>query len=223
MPLVINEGQNEASQARMEELLEEYTYERRYPQGMKLKPTDDQHGTLVTRLRIMLDASWAEIKDRHADWDKVDTHLTSYIDLSKDQKEDDAAEGYIKDKAVQIVVPMSYAILETLITYLIATFTERPMFRYDWVGDSDADVVGAMALEHIQDIQMTRSKAGLALHTQWRDSIAKGIGVIGIRWNVDYKPIHDVSFLLYRIRWRRGGVFCRMNRYCPDPPGVPRH
>ncbi len=207
MPVAINEGQADVTTRTLSALYEEFpSYERRYPQGLDLRPDSDAHANILTHLRIMLDDSWASIEDRHAKFDEIDKNLTSYIDLSKEQKEDVAVEGYVKNKQVQIIVPMSYAVLETLVTYMVAAFTDRPIFRYDWVGENDADVIGATALEKIIDVQMSRAKAGLALHTQWRDSIAKGFGVMSVRWKTDTRtikfkvPTFKRNYLMRRVK-----------------------
>jgi len=171
-----------------------HDYTDRYPPGLNLRPDSEDHGRLLSILRQMALDSRSKIDSRFDSWDAIDEHLTSYIDLSAQQKEDEAVEGYVKKKPIQIVVPMSQAVLEVLLTYMTAAFLEDPIFRYDWVGDEDA--LGCILLERLVEVQTRRSKVGLALHTQWRDAFALGYGVVSPQWYQTYGTrtvIRDVT------------------------------
>ena len=70
------------------------------------------------------------ISRRHHSWEDIDEKLTVHIPTTEKEKE-------IKDKdrrkPVSIVFPYSYAILETLVSYLVAAFFPEPIFRYEGV------------------------------------------------------------------------------------------
>jgi hypothetical protein len=119
-----------------------------------------------------------EMSKRYASWRKVDQTLTAYVKL-------DESEQNIKDKddrkPVSIVVPYSYATLETILTYLVSAFLEDPIFRYS--GSGPEDVVGAILMEKVIEQQTRQFKAALSLHTMFRDSLSYGMGVVTPTWD----------------------------------------
>jgi hypothetical protein len=115
---------------------------------------------------------------RHDTWRKIDENLTAYITT-------DEAEEIVKAedsrKPVSIVVPYSYATLETLLTYLVSAFLDSPYFRYE--GVTDEDTVGTIMLEKVVEMQTLRFKTALPLHTQFRDSLVYGFGAASMAWD----------------------------------------
>ena len=199
MVVVLNEGKWNDGAGSLGVNYETHNYTGRYPSGLNLRPDSPEHGRLLSILRQMALDSRAKIDNRFASWDAIDEHLTSYIDLSAQQKEDEAKETYVKKKPIQIVVPMSQAVLEVLLTYMVSAFLEDPIFRYDWVGDEDA--LGCILMERLIEVQSRRAKVGLALHTQWRDAFSLGYGVVAPQWYTKYTTktvVRDVT----RRNWR---------------------
>ncbi len=198
MVVVLNEGKWLDGAGVLPMATERHDYTRRYPQGLDLHPGSVKHGELLSVLRQMAIDSRSKIESRFASWDAIDEHLTSYIDLSAQQKEDEAVEGYVKKKPIQIIVPMSQAVLEVLLTYMVSAFLEDPVFRYDWIGDEDA--LGCILMERLIEVQSRRSKVGLALHTQWRDAFSLGFGVVSPQWYQTYTTktvVRDIT----RTNW----------------------
>jgi len=119
-----------------------------------------------------------EISKRHSSWKKIDRTLTAYIPL-------DDAEKKVQDrderKPVSIVIPYSFATLETLLTYFSAAFLEYPIFKYS--GHGPEDRVGAILLEKVIEMQSRRAKMALALHTAFRDGWAYGLGAVAPYWD----------------------------------------
>ena len=161
--------------------VEKYDYKYAYPEGMNLKPGEELHQRLLSRL---LRYGWEAAKvqsSRRPAWDEINKTLTAYISLSdkemllkkKDQR-----------KPVSIVFPYSYAILETLVSYLVAAFFPNPMFRYE--GASPEDVAGAILMEKVIDLQCARNKVALNLHTMFRDACAYGFGAVAPYWLTRY-------------------------------------
>jgi len=153
----------------------------RYPEGLDLKPGSTLHTKIVTEVNKRARASYNVMKGRHKNWRELDKNLTAFVEM-------DSAERAIKDdddrKPVRIVVPYSYATLETLLAYFTAAFlTEGPLFRYE--GRSPEDVMGALLLEKNIDYQSTRAKVALALHTMFRDGFVYGFGVGAPQWTIE--------------------------------------
>lgn len=149
----------------------------KYPRGFDLRPTSQLHRKIITEVNVRANASSSEISKRYPTWREVDQKLTAYINL--DEVEEKVEE---KDdrKPLSIVVPYSYATLETLMTYFVSAFLEMPIFRYE--GMSPEDMLGAILLEKVIEVHTLRSKVGLNLHTMFRDNFAYGFGTCSPVW-----------------------------------------
>jgi len=150
----------------------------KYPEGLDLKPDSQDHKDLLTKIYNRARESSNEMKKRHDSWKKIDHSLTAYVPL-------DDAESITKQKdsrkPVSIVVPYSYATLETLLTYFVSAFLDMPIFRYE--GSSPADLIGAIMLEKVIEHHSMYFKHALNLHTQYRDSLAYGFGAVATGWD----------------------------------------
>jgi YHS domain-containing protein len=158
---------------------ERYDYKYDYPDDLNLKPGGELHQRLLSRL---LRYSWEAAKvqsSRRPAWDEINKTLTAYISLSDKER---LIKHKDPRKPVSIVFPYSYAILETLVSYLVAAFLPDPMFRYE--GTAPEDVAGAILMEKVIQLQVLRNKVGLNLHTLFRDACAYGFGVCSPYWLV---------------------------------------
>ena len=158
---------------------EKYDYKYDYPAGLNLKPGGELHQRLLSRL---LRYSWESAKvqsSRRPAWDEINKTLTAYISLSDKER---LIKHKDPRKPVSIVFPYSYAILETLVSYLIAAFLPDPMFRYE--GVAPEDIAGAILMEKVVQLQVIRNKVGLNLHTLFRDACAYGFGACAPYWLV---------------------------------------
>ena len=149
-----------------------------YPGDLDLKPDSRLHNRVVTRVMNYAKASKDAMASRHKTWNKVDEMLTAYIPLSDTEK-------VVKDKdttkPVSIIVPYSYANLETILAYQTKVFLGSPIYQYEGVGPED--VIGAKLLEIVVNQQARRYKHGLALHTGFRDGLAYGLHASYIPWH----------------------------------------
>lgn len=157
----------------------EEDFEYQYPYGLDLRPqASGLHRTLVNRIMDRARESYEVMSARHASWRKIDHTLTAYIPA--DQKERQL-ESKDERKPVSIVVPVSFAVLETLLTYWCQALLEDPIFQCDPMGPEDT--VGAIMLERLMEQQAIRNKMALALHTQFRDGLAYGMGIVTPQWH----------------------------------------
>jgi hypothetical protein len=152
-------------------------YRDKYPNGVNLRPGFDFHDALVAEIVARARESEREMSKRHPKWDEIDKSLTAFIPQ-------DDAEKAIKDKDIRkptsIVVPESYATLETFVTYMMTIYGDQPMFRY--IGTGPEDTVGAILLEKVVNLQVQKKQALLSLQEHWRDGFAYGFGVVTIDW-----------------------------------------
>lgn len=148
-----------------------------YPGDMDLRPEGETHKKIMHQLLRRAQMSWATMSAKHPVWDEIDRTQTAYIRLDKyesEQKKDD-------DRLpMPLVVPYSFAIRETLLTHWMGTFVNSPMFTFSPVGPEDT--VGAMLLEQVIDLQMQRSRAGLAWHQVGNDVLKYGLGGMTPVW-----------------------------------------
>jgi|TARA_Y100000310_G_C20694357_1_gene824439 hypothetical protein len=149
-------------------------YEYDYPDGMDLKPGHDAHDDLVDLVMKRAQESRRNMENRYDSWNAVDRTLTAYVTPEKEKNIKDA------NASPPVVVPMSYATLETLLTYMTTAFLDNPIFRYQGLGSEDT--IGAILLELIIDTHCRRAKVGLNLHTQFRDAFSYGFGVVSAGW-----------------------------------------
>lgn len=156
-----------------------YSYD--YPRNINLKPGEETHQKLLSRL---LRYGWEAARvqsSRRPQWEEIDRTLTAYISLSDKER---LVKQKDPRKPVSIVFPYSYAILETLVSYLVAAFLPDPMFRYE--GTAPEDIAGAILMEKVIQLQVLRNKVGLNLHTMFRDACAYGFGVCSPYWAVKH-------------------------------------
>lgn len=162
----------------------------KYPGNLNLRPGSKLHQKIVDEvMKRALDSSGQMVK-RHQSWRACDETLTTYVkpetyeqlrdnDMSAKSRQKRLLESKYSQE-IEIVFPYSYTILETLLSYMMATFTQDPLIRYEGVGSED--VVGAKLLEKVIAIHTVYNKVGLALHTLFRDGFAYGIGLATPFW-----------------------------------------
>ncbi len=192
-------------------------YNYTYPRRLDLRPGSDLHDKLKDEVRERAQMSHDAVSARYPSWQEIDQKLTAYIDLSD---EEEALKDEDVRRPVSIVVPVSYAVLETLLGYLVAAFLNEPIFKYEGVGGED--VRGAMLMERVVAVQTRRAKLGLALHTCLRDSLAYGIGALTPAWvrEMGYRTMNNMGYA-ERVRGLKfeGNKFYNIDPYLylPDP------
>lgn len=149
-----------------------------YPDGLDLRPTSPLHGEILTKLTQRISESSNEISKKYSSWKKIDRTLTAYIPIDDKEK---LVQDNDERKPVSIVVPYSFATLETLLTYFSAAFLDMPIFKYS--GNGPEDRVGAILMEKVIEVQTRRAKMALNLLTGFRDGWAYGLGTVAPYWS----------------------------------------
>ena len=142
-------------------------------------PGSKLHVKLVALILERANLSNKTMSTRFDSWNEIDKTLTAYITADADEEK---IKNIDERKPISIVFPYSYAMLETLLTYLFVAFVQEPIFRYE--GSSPEDTVGTALMEMAINVQCIKNKVGLGLHTLFRDSLGYGIGVGGLDWRV---------------------------------------
>jgi hypothetical protein len=200
-------------------------YHYKYQSGLNLKPGSDLHDSIVSNLITYARTSYDVMKRRHPYWRSIDHTLTAYITLS-DKEKIEKSKDEKDNKPVAVVVPYSYAALETILSYMVTAFFDMPIFKYNPF--SSEDVIGVAILEKIIEAQCLRNSVALNLHTQFRDSFVYGFGVSSPYWREEFGSvtIFDASGSKSRIKKMlfEGNALINIDpyKYLPDP-SVPIH
>ncbi len=160
------------------------SYDYTYPMGLDLKPGSKLHSKLVAAVRSRAEESKSEMSKRYPIWEKVRDKLTCFVAEEDIDPRDQELLDKNANTPATVIVPASYAILDTILTYYITAFGDGPMFRYDAVGPEDHP--NAKMLEHVVNNQAVRSKMLLNLYVQFRDALAYGLGISSVRWHEDF-------------------------------------
>jgi hypothetical protein len=160
--------------------LSEASYSYRYPGKRNLKPGSKLHDKIIENVLERARASRASLSERFDAWKSIDNMLTAYV---RPTAEDMRVSQRDPDKPTTVVIPTLYAVLETLLTYNMEALAAPPIYRYGPTGPED--IVGAMVMEKVVNVQANRAKVPLSLYLQWRSDFAYGFGVTAVRWNVE--------------------------------------
>lgn len=176
MPVTI-QGSPFASNSSLRDVDHQYSY------GAlpDMKPGSELHEKIRKRILDKAQESWNAISPRHADWDKVKDNLQAFVPLDKKEKQVLAADSR---KPVRVVVPLTYAVKETILAHLIGIYAMDGIWQYEARGPED---VGPCALmENLIDAQSKRFKHLLSLHTFLEDGLSTGLGVLAPVWETKY-------------------------------------
>lgn len=153
----------------------------KYPLGIDLSPQGQLHQRVLENVMKRVRVSYEKMAARRESWRNIDKTLSAYIPITD-------AERLVKEQdpqsPVSIVFPHSYSILETLTAFIDGLFLKEPIFHY--TGNSPEDTAGAILLEKVVETHCRRFKAGLALHTAFKDGIAYGLGAVFPMWKQKY-------------------------------------
>lgn len=149
-----------------------------YADGIDIRPDSALHKRIIDMVVRYSDDSYTQMSKRHPTWNNIDNTLKVYIPA-------DEAEKIVKSKdsrkPTSIVVPYSYATIETIMAYLTKGLLSDNVFQYD--GYAPEDTLPAKMLELVVNQQVRRFKSDLEMHTSLRDSLAYGFGASTISWS----------------------------------------
>ena len=153
-----------------------------YPRDLDLKPGNEFHDQLVQRLLERGKASYNVMSQSYHNWAELDRKLRAYVPAGRIEARR-AAEKKGEDynfSGEELVIPVSYAILQAHMTYMMKAFIQSPVFRYQ--GSGPEDVVGAKILEFVIDHQFRQARMGIPLITSFRDGFVYGFSALTPMW-----------------------------------------
>jgi len=161
-----------------------------YPEGLDLRPRNEHAKWIVSELMERARAASVLVDNASEQWKRMDWTMSSYVPL-------DAAETKTKNsdwrKPVHVVVPMTFASMETYAAYCCSTFLGHPIHKLRGRGSTKA-VIEAAKLERVMAAQNLWFKEGLRLDGLWRDGFTYGAGFASPVWKKHKArvPINDV-------------------------------
>ncbi len=162
---------------------EKHTYS--YPRKLDLKPDSKFHRFLLDKLMPEAIKSREFMQEKHPTMEKIDKTLTAFVNLSEEEKK-------VKDKddrtPTSIVVPVSYASLDTLMTFTSLLYLQDPLFKYEGTGTEPSDTLGAILLELVVQRQAYKTKMALDINPILRSGFSYGFGFGGVWW----KEVHGM-------------------------------
>ena len=149
-----------------------------YPRGLDLRPGTDLHDRLVDMVNEHAFASEQVVQNVRSDWKKYDWAMSAYVPDTAFQQRNKQQNWR---QPVNVVIPSLWAQLETYITYLMGTFVQGDIHRYQGVGGKEGLIKGSL-MQRVVGLQSMWFREPLALNTMFRDSIVYGCGFLMVEW-----------------------------------------
>lgn len=164
------------------------THDYDYPQGLDLRPGGELSKTICTEVMRSCLESRHVMSQRYSTWKKLDRNLNAFMPRTE---EEDIIKAQDPRRPVAVVVPASFATLETFLSYIMGVFMSDE-FLVPYYGVGPEDVYGAQLMSHLVQQQAEKGRYELALHTHWRDALVYGFGVLTPRWSVERNPGYEL-------------------------------
>lgn len=146
------------------------------------------HAEVLSRLNARQRLAERNVAQRWDDWQRVDENTSLYIDLARNART--ASKGTIANKKEMpweraIVVPASYAILQTYLTHLVSIFTRRdPMIEVS--GSGPEDMRSAKIIQALLAYDQDQSNFVVQLYMVIQDAVKYGLGMFYDSWTEKY-------------------------------------
>src|SRR4029453_139752 len=135
------------------------------------------HQRLLDLVRSRRSLSARKMSNYYPEWTKADRIYSHYVEPG----ETDSQGKRLYPWARSIIVPMSYAIVQTQIAWEMAAFTQRvPIVPLD--GLSPEDVKPAKVMEQVLQHEWATDRMSLALYQWLLDRRRYGVGIVWINY-----------------------------------------
>lgn len=134
---------------------------------------------ILDKARALLKASSDHMSTYYNLWDSNDDIYRGY--RVKDRNDQEAKE---KGEPSKIIVPITFAQVQTAISFILSSFQQRARF-FELRGMGPEDEHKCFALEADLDYQLNRNKSYLLFYNWMLDSFKCGFGVTKCDWAVD--------------------------------------
>ncbi|MCK5481330.1 MAG: hypothetical protein KAJ06_09290 [Gammaproteobacteria bacterium] len=149
------------------------------PVHEKLHHSQKMHGTLLSELNSMINASESHIEQRFDDWDRVDAHMRLYMDPEAMHREADktlSPDNKAMPYKGTIAMPVTYSMLMTRAAHKFALLTAvDPRIHYEGV-DSD-DYHGSQIHEVLARYDLRQSRFDVKIWQAIMDTERYGLAI----------------------------------------------
>lgn len=158
------------------------------------------HSNLVKLIRDRFSMSSRHMSGRYNAWRKAEKQHLAYVDPDEVDKDGNA----IFTQARDIVVPYTYAVLQTRLTYFFfAMLARSPMTPI--IGRGPNDFMAAKIMEIIQDYQASETKASIVGYCFLQDCERYGVGIMRNiwhsleeeKWSIVRKPFQMMGYTIF--------------------------
>ncbi len=152
-------------------------YEYSYPEDLNLEPLSKEHDAMVSKVMELARMSQSVVRSRYETWEELDRITTSYVPADQAER---TFTKYDPKEPRSVVVPVTSAMLDVMLTNLSNIFLSDTIFHYQPLAPEDT--IPVAMLERIIDLHMHRFKVNANLRTQWRDGLIYGVGASVPTW-----------------------------------------
>lgn len=147
-----------------------------------LQPKSDNHDRLLRHLKARIDDSEEAMSHFYPRWHVNEDKVQAYINLQDWEKvlksKNDKSEA---PQVVSVVVPLNWAMVSTVTTFIIHAFTGRkPIFQIST--ENQALLDNARAMEKILQIQADKSRLIRQIVTEVYNGLVYGVGARRSLW-----------------------------------------
>ncbi len=141
------------------------------------------HDDLVRKVKSYIDLSDRATANYLKDWDDAEVLFRAYVDTNA---QDDVGDDFYPN-ARDVTIPITYAVCQTILTYLMSVFTMRsPIFDIWPRGGGGPNALDkAKGLEAALDYQVRQNKSIAVLYMWMQDAMKYGRGIITNTWEIN--------------------------------------
>ena len=148
----------------------------------ELEPGSEKHKKVLRYLKDRLSHSERKMAQFYPRWEVQEKKMQAYIDLPEWEKELQKMNDQGKvPQNVPITIPYTFATINTIVTYLLHTFTGRkPMFQ---VGSYKGETAGASRMmEQVLQFNADHTRLIKYLHSFLNATQVYNLGVLKVNW-----------------------------------------
>jgi hypothetical protein len=140
------------------------------------------HEKLVDYLKRLIQMSETMMASRWQAWQETDRRHRTFVDVAEIDKITGKSR---RPHDVKLILPLSYAIHHSVLTYLYTVFTAKePLIALE--GRKVDDLRAARLMEEVLDYDIQRQQGRLMLYAWLSDALRYGLGIVQDEWYEDH-------------------------------------